>query len=288
MQIKDRWLKHKDVLVKTGELGDSPFGQIEGRKDYRGLFFPTGSRLVKRIFRNVDLSKACFTGAWIEDCTFEDVLFSATDLVNISEHGNVFKKCVFEKSKFSGAVLGFNGTKYIETEFVGCIFSKTGFIRAEFSNCTFRECRMDGVDFNASSFDQCEFKGILKEIWFRGGYMVATDEARLGKPRLNSMKNVSFKNAEIHDAVFSQGCRLDTIIMPDKGNYIRVSDWQRKLQSLQHQASLTPGSAGKKIGIFAKVHLVHASGQDQYILNKEDIVKGFGEDAASIIWKSFS
>jgi hypothetical protein len=69
---------------------------------------------------------------------------------------------------------------------------------------------------------------------------------------------------------------------------LRVLDWQRRLQSLQYQASLSSDSAGKEIGIFAKVHLVHSSGQGQYILNKGDIVKGYGEDAASIIGESLS
>jgi hypothetical protein len=289
MKDKDRWKGPEDLNLKALNLNRSPFGLKNGYEDFRGLTFPRGLKLINGKYENLDLSSAVFTNTWVEKNNFTKVIFYGTSFSEISDHGNKFLNCHFEKTDFRGAGLGYLGTNYSNCHFVQCNFSKAVFIRAVFFGCTFENCKMKNVDFNASSFQDCIFKGRYDDIWFRGDYKFPDGRSQFGEPLLNRMDRVSFEEAELHRLAFSQGCSLDSIIIPKNGSYTFVKkDWRRVLLGLEHQAALLPPALGKEIGIFTSVYLVGSDKQDQYLLNNKDIVDDFGKDAADIIIDALS
>lgn len=282
MKIKDRWIALDDSKLRTFKRNKSPFGMESGREDFRGIVIPSSLKLKENIFRSTDLSRAVLP-VWVERNVFADVVLVRTTL-GISDHGNEFVDCIFERADFRGAVLGFQGSTYTSCRFIRCIFSNTGFIKAVFSGCAFESCKMNGCDFNASSFEQCSFKGRYDNLWFRADYKFPNNRSRFGEPKPNRMDGVSFEHAELHRVAFSQGCPLDNITLPINGNYTLIkSGWRKLLLSLQHQAALTPGPVGKEINIFARAWLENDDRQDQYLLNNDDILEDYGEEAAKII-----
>jgi fluoroquinolone resistance protein len=284
MKIQDRWIGKEETFLKNQAICESPFGKNGEREDFGGIVFPQGFKIVGKKFVSVELSNSSFSNTWIEKCYFDNSLWQGGTFANASDHGNTYRNCTFQKVDFRGAVLGFLGSGFTDCRFEKCNFIKCGFIRAEFTNCTFIDCKLKGTDFNASSFEACTFIGRLDDVWFRGDYMIPTDQTRLGIPKKNQMATVSFKEAELHRLAFSQGCSLDSIVIPQYGSYTFVKkDWRSLLLGLEHQAALFPSSIGKEVGIFTRVYLVGSDKQDQYLLNNEDIVKDFGKDAAGII-----
>ncbi len=239
-------------------------------------------------FRDVDLSSSTMRGGWLEKCVFENVRFDACDLSGLADHGNRFEGCSFARTKFRRAVLGYKGSEYENCAFEKADFSQAGFIRAEFTRCSFDSCKMLGVDFNASSFVECQFLGVLEDVWFRGGYPFPSDQDQFGVARVNTMENVSFEKAELHDVHFSNDVDLSSITPPLAGDYRRYSRWKASLEQLAQHALEWQPFEKSEVEVFVNSHMVHAKGQDWYLLNGDDVRKEHGPELGSRILESLS
>jgi uncharacterized protein YjbI with pentapeptide repeats len=258
---------------------------VDGRQDYRGISYPHGYQLIGKTFVSTDLGKAGFgENLWLQDCFFDHCSFERADCSNMAEQGNTFADCTFDRTEFRGAGLGYRGSRYRSCLFKRCDFSRASFIRAEFDDCQFIDCKLNGMDFGASSFVRCEFRGRLVSVWFRGDFPLASYRESFGIPRPNTMADVSFEHAELVDVVFTNGCPLDKVKIPRGDNYLLVDDLQKKLTALQSKAPTFGGRIEREIGLFARVHLVHAKYQTQSLLNLDDIVRDYGMEAAEVIW----
>lgn len=266
----------------------SPFGVFEGRIDLRGLSLPRGIIVRKANLENVDLSNCSLNGAWIESSSFSNVLFNETSLKEVADHGNIFINCDFIGTDFRQAALGYRGSRYNGVKFIECDFRKAAFIRAEFNDTEFVECRLEGVDFNASSFVSCNFRGIIKEVWFRGGYGLPHLEEQFGVARKNEMKNVSFLHATLDGVTFSDNCELSSITLPHDSTCIRVQDWPQRLIRILDQFESNVDEVSREVVLFSKAHMIHAEKQPVYILSKQDLIKEYGVEAANIILKSLN
>ena len=264
--------------LRTGRAS-RPFGLTdENRVDLRGIPIPEGTKLDEVHLCDYDLSGARLRSAWIENCVFENARFDGADLSGLADHGNRFSDCVFNKTKFIAAALGYKGTEYEGCRFSSANFSRAAFIRPEFNACRFVSCELKGADFNASSFADCTFEGLLRHVWFRGGYGFPGDVDTFGRPRPNRMANVSFANAELRDVHFSNHCDLSSVVLPLAGNYRRYSSWRSRLEHLRELSKGWPSSDRSEAEIFVRSHMVHAQGQDSYLVNCDDVKRGFGVD----------
>ena len=242
----------------------------------RGFYFPEGSEIKYLVVRDADFTKASLAGDWIQECTFDKVIFEGAKLTDISEHGNTFIRCSFADTSFVQAGLGYDGTSCNQCKFERAKFGKAVFIRAEFDDCRFLNCDLKGVDFNASSFTNCTFDGRLEGVWFRGGFELASDLKEFGTPRKNTMKNVSFAEASLWGVNFSNHCDLSSIIIPSDGKHELYDDWELRLSLLAKTAESWSDPDRKETDIFVKSYLTHAEEQRWFLLNHEEIMEEFG------------
>ncbi|SHM02948.1 pentapeptide repeat-containing protein [Myroides odoratimimus] len=252
---------------------------VEGKLDLRGLDLKTKT-IRKLKVCDADFSFSMFNDCWVEKSLFERCYFEKVDFSSFSDHGNIFKECVFKNCKFNGAVVGYDGTKFLECEFIQCNFPKAIFIRPEFVGVFFKNSRIKGLDFNASSFEECDFEGQLNDIWFRGGFPLKSDDKEFGSPKKNEMKNVSFVNAELHDLTFSDHCKLLNVKINTSGKYYKFDRWSERLLLMKESISNWNVEEQREIEIFINVYSVHAQNQEWYILNIEDVEREYGKEIA--------
>jgi fluoroquinolone resistance protein len=269
------------TLTKGGEITarHSPFEPVDGLIDLRGI------RVQERIFikrvsgRGIDFSGCRLSWVWLEACHFEDVNFAMTDFSQTSDHSNSFRRCSFVGTNFKDGAFGYKGSSYADCNFEAADFRRAVFIRAEFDRCRFVNCKLKGMDFEASSFEDCAFVGLLQDVWFRGGFPLASREEHFGKPRKNRMKNVSFEKAQLWGLTVSDDCDLSTIRMPLEGDYRLYSSRKQRLERLQ--AAITSWCLGeeerRRVLTFVRSYLVHAEHEDWLLLNVDEIKQDVGE-----------
>jgi len=298
VQLKKRWhcpeangfaalINQKGRSGNGFEISESPFGSVasSGLLDLRGLSFPDQAELRKIVFRNADISGAQFNGAWIERCTFENVRSDEAAWKNVAEHGSTFAECMFNKTNFRDAILGYKGSHFRRCRFTNANFQKAQFIRPEFDDCIFKDCRFANVDFSASSFEQCEFFGEVRGVWFRGGFALPSQRERFGTPRPNRMLNVSFARATLIDVTFSNNCDLSSVVPPTDSDHRLVFEWKDCLLKLQAAVQSWPTDEKIAGELFCKTHLTHAETQDSYIVSFIDLIEVYGTVAPKL-WKS--
>jgi uncharacterized protein YjbI with pentapeptide repeats len=259
--------KITELLKKGGKIQlEAPLlERMEGKIDLRGIGLDE-KKIVNSEFNNFDFSFSTFTYSWIENSIFEKCHFYKVDFSNFSDHQNSFKECYF----------------------IDCKFTKTIFTRPEFVNVVFRNCRIINIDFSASSFESCTFEGKLKDVWFRGGFPLQSDNISFGNPKKNEMKNVSFENAELEDLTFSDNCDLSTIKINSSNIYYLFNRWKERLELLKLEHLNWDDKDKKEAGIFTRVHLVHAIKQDWYIINRNDVERDYGKEVAVRILKQLN
>lgn len=265
-------------------MDHSPFGRTATDMiDFRG--YAAHRSLVKGVFANgLDLSFVDFSGSWLEGNRLEDCLFVGTDFEDVSDHGNMFVNCVFNRCKFNLAVLGYKGSKYRNCTFRECDFQGSSFVRPEFTDTDFLSCRLKGVDFNASSFENCKFEGLLEEVWFRGTFPTELQVQEFGQPRINKMVDVSFENAELVDLTFSDGCDLSSVKLEKGETYLRFDMWNKRLVFLASEVEAWPDERQRRTAeSFIKVYSVHAARQEWEILNMDDLKRFYGIEVAPMI-----
>jgi len=274
----------KEIISNGGKIHLSPFGLINNYNDLQGIILPDNSKFSNVDFQNIDLSESRIKNAWIEKSQFNNCFFYKANLEYITEHENLFKGCNFIKTSFKKGVIGFKGSKFENCFFEKVNFNGTGFICAEFNNCIFRDCNLTLIDFNASSFENCNFEGLLKDTWFRGGYKFKQDINEFGIPKINKMKNVSFLKAQLTLVNFNNNCDLSTVILPENGKYIKITNWKSNLEKIYKKNNYLSDKDRRELDIFYKVHSVYAATQNDYILNYQDLVEEYGDNVADYIW----
>lgn len=293
VEIKKRWKKEHGPLCRNEfmnyikekkRLKPSPYKDIDGFMDYRGLELPELFAIKRVKFKNIDFSYMKVSRLRIRRSKFKHCRFNNSDLSGIYDKGNTFKDCEFYKVSFRYGGLGYAGSKYVDCVFNNCSFSNTNFVRAEFTNCKFIDCNLKSVDFNGSSFDNCEFEGLLFDIIFRGGYSYKRDIFSYGIPKKNKMKNVSFKKAVFSYTDFRNNCPLDRVIIPETSKSVKVVEWKEfliKLSKVEH----TDIKIKKDINLYFEVFVSSAETQNTFIIDYHDIKTNYSEEAADIIFK---
>lgn len=174
--------------------------------------------------------------------------------------------------------MGYDGSQYQATIIEDCKFNKANFLRAEFNHCKIINSKLDGMDFCGSSFEDCSFVGTYKDLWFRGGYALASYNKEFGKARKNEMKNVSFEDAKIMDITYSNNCDLSSVKLPKTGNYKFFDCWQKRISFLNSKIDQFRKDEQKEVDVFVYSFSGHAKTQPNYIINVGFIKEEFGEE----------
>jgi uncharacterized protein YjbI with pentapeptide repeats len=277
------------VFHDTGNpllLEYSPFGLVGDKVDLRGINL-TRKEVINCLFKNVDFSHATFEDAWVKNTKFTHCNFYKVNFTQLRDLGNQFSDCWFMDCKFNHAGLGYAGTPYRNCIFEKCNFMATRFTRPEYTNVVFKNCKIKRVDFEASSFEDVVFEEtVLDDVWFRGGFPLASMEKRNGRPRPNQMKNVEFKNSEVLALTISDNCDLSTVKL-DNEKYYKYDDWKMRLEFLLAQLEQWGDNAEKKEArLLAEAFLIHAENQQWYIINIEELEKRIGKSVATRIVKT--
>lgn len=298
-ELKDRWRKEPELIILNSKLqklfqhggtiqsgsNSATLSLVDERIDLRGI--RAEQKFIKTCkSEGVDFSHSSFADRWIERSRFVNCRFDNTDFSLFTDHGNVFDDCSFYNCKFNGGAIGYDGSKFLNTRFEKCNFTRTIFTRPEFVSVDFVRCRLKGIDFCAASFEECDFVGELDDVWFRGGFATQIASMQIenfGVPKKNQMKNVSFEYAELHDLTFSDDCDLSTVTIMNSGDYLRFDDWKARLEYLKSEIAAWPEHERKEAEIFANSFPVHATYQFWMIINRDDVERDYGKDIAAKI-----
>jgi fluoroquinolone resistance protein len=297
-ELRKRWNSDAgrsfvEKLIRAGrsgngyEIRESPFGTLNatGQLDLRGLALPERTELRRVTCSSADFAAAVFKRAWIENSAFTDSSFDNCLLQMMGEKINIFDNCTFRSANLRRAVLGYNGSRFRQCQFVRADFIQAGFIRAEFDDCYFDSCTFSGVDFWASSFVKCEFRGDLRGVWFHGEYAVPSYIEQLANARRNKMERVSFEHARLLDVTFSDQCDLSTVIPPTDGRHALLDRWPQRINSVYHRSRDWPEPCQKEGELFFKAFEAHAKKQDWYLLGIDDLVNRHGKLPGIKIWE---
>jgi hypothetical protein len=162
----------------------------------------------------------------------ENTMLRQIDAMSIRDRASVFRRCDFTKAKWRGT-LGLDGARYEQVSFRGADLRRILCYQGYFVDCDFSDAKLKGVDFNASHFVRCTFKGKLEDVWFRSSYIYPSDVQEYGETEPNPMEDVDFVEAELWDVYFA-GCDLSTVMLPQDGNHVLLSDLSRSMAKAEH------------------------------------------------------
>lgn len=246
------------------------------RRDRRGITWPDSVRGEQ--FLHCDFSTSRARGAWVEGCLFEDSVFAKTDLRELKEHANEFRRCRFQECDFSGAGLGFFTSRYDECTFERCRFRDTSFGNAVFRDCKFLGPRLKDIDFNASGFWRTKFDGLLEDIWFRGTYAFANDR-RAHTPIETGLHQVDFQDARLAWITVSDGCELEELILPRDGSAVIIDTAQLNEDVVGSLAADLPERDRETCNTVLASYRLHAGGQRKMIASLADFIGICGDSA---------
>ncbi len=112
-------------------------------------------------FENLIIPKKTISASNMAWCTFRDIDFSQSTLINC-----FFDFCLFERCKFNGIVSRytvFSGSKMLDCDFSGSMIVHTNFSGIDTYRCNFSDCDLYFSTFNSSflrdtDFEDCNLK----------------------------------------------------------------------------------------------------------------------------------
>lgn len=253
----------------SGDLSGFPFQDCGPIRGYR--------------ITNSTLKGANFVNLSIRSSRFENDDFTKVDFRDISDHGNEFIRCQFDRTNFRGVTIGFDGSRYVNCTFQKVPFGGAGFVRPVFEDCAFLHCVLRNVDFEAGSFVRCKFVGELRDVWFRNGYSHPLLAERFGAPPVNPMRDVDFSEATLWGVSFGGGVDLSTVIPPKDGQHRSYDRWRVRFANLQIRVSGLPLEVQPEVRKFIYAYEPSSASQDFYILNQADLRQMVGEPATEAI-----
>ncbi len=149
--LRERWApllgEYGNALALTDNFTRSPFGQVGGRLDLRGLPVCFG----------VDPSTHDQPALTASDVT--DVDFTGAHWMPAHWHGGAFTRCVFEEAQFEYGTT-FWATRWGQCEFVGGLLDRTSFQSAAMHDCRFDGTAFNRVHFQGSRLVRCRFNHV--------------------------------------------------------------------------------------------------------------------------------
>jgi uncharacterized protein YjbI with pentapeptide repeats len=249
----------------------SPFGQVTGREDFRGLPLQENMRLGEYVLKDIDFSGADIRGAHFKGTKFVNCIFDGTCLASARQWRVQFENCRFVRTDFSNATFGADGALYAGCIFDRAIFTRTSFIRPEFVDCAFLTCRLKGADFNMSQFVRCRFTGKLSDVRFNGYVNDPRRRSLFGEAAPNRMTDVDFSEAVFDYVSFDNECDLSTVRPPTDGFHVFLPNLNQVLDCVEKHLA-AEGNTDLRAGAAIWIPLLRgfAHRQTAYIVSGHD------------------
>ena len=272
----ERW---RDREVALGD--PSPFGVTDaGSRDFRGVSL-RNVVLKDSVVGDADFTAADLDHMRIENCALRNCNFDRATLTQLVTKASRFDDCRFRKADLRIANIGYCGTDFCRCVFDGVRVTRAGFLNAVFTDVEFIGKDWSHTVFNASGFWNCSFRGALKGITFRGDYLFPTQREIAGEPHRTGLHNVSFANADLHWVEFSNGCKLENVVLPTNGSVFICQ--ARNLISAY--ASFGPGSKEHEV-LTRYLGIVRPNPlkQSEEIISRNDLIKLGGDEMGAMLY----
>lgn len=230
---KERLTARWAGLDLTSVIASPPFGQTaQGRVDLRYLPLQDKDRRRPLKWRRLELQDADLSGAcldWLlaEHCRFTNCVFDRTSLIQFSDKGSVFDRCVFHEADLRLGALGtdWNTSKKGEYEsvYTDCLFRNLKLSKLIVGDPVFRQCRfqfkrLSTVNWQTAGFWNCTFEGVFHDMMFHGKYLFDEETLRKGRPLKAGLHQTSFRNARLHWISLRFKPPIEDLEMPSDGS----------------------------------------------------------------------
>jgi hypothetical protein len=266
----ERWRGIKFALGAA-----SPFGLTEiGAQDYRGIPFRR-KVIVGAMITDVDFTAADLNHMRLENCFLRRCSFDRADLTELVTRATQFEDCSFKKADLRRAHIGYYGTDFKRCKFDGARTERVGFLNAVFSDVEFIGQDWNHTDFRASGFWNCRFKGTLKDVAFRGDYLMPLERKIAGPPQRTGLHTVSFRDTELHWVGTHNGCVLESVTLPANSSaficevtalnstYISYEQRSNEYEVFdKYMKIILPGTRSQVEKIISKYDLVELGGME--------------------------
>jgi len=253
---------------------DAPFGRTgEGRDDYRGANLQS-AKLENALIERADFSRTNFQHLRATSCRFVDCVFDHANLADANFRTCEFIECRFRKTDLRMAGLGVGGGLFDRCTFDGIRKRYMSFINPVFRGVTFRGKDWSHLDFSASGLWDCAFVGDVRDIMFRGDFLVTEFMHEVnGPPRDTGLHGVNFADAELFLLGFTHNCALDDIVLPKSGTAFLCKS-KDLYASEPWLKTITRGDILMGLQGYIKMVRDYDSGstQPRWIVSKHDIV----------------
>lgn len=155
---------------------------------------------------------------------------------------------------------------------------------------------MKKADFGGALIENVKFTGAVCDTCFRGKYRITgvlpppgIDYKRLSK--VNPM-NADFSKAVISYTLFTNGCDLSNVIMPDDGNHYLIKNIKKVKEFTDRFCANLSDEEKGFFSIIQDVYLFQREGERMKILNRGDWYNSMTRDEnlrknASLIFDEF-
>ncbi len=232
-----------------------------------------GKKFSETDFSYADFSRCRFEKCRFEKCRFEKCTFCYTNLINIIEQECEFVDCDFYKGRIKGFI-GEWGSLYKGVIFEGVNLNGLLMHYPDFQDSEFKNCNLKKADFGGAVIENVKFKGVVTDTWFRGKYRISgvVPPPQINYKRLSKVNpmNADFSEAIISYTLFTNGCDLSNVIMPNDGNHYLINNIKKVKEFTDRFCANLSDEEKDFFSIIQDVFLFQREGEKVKILNRID------------------
>ncbi|MGR9200563.1 pentapeptide repeat-containing protein [Rhizobium leguminosarum] len=230
----------------------SPDERLRSKKTYATQIIPFNLHVKNKTwrgihFKNCSITGLAFTGAVLEDCTFENCQLA------IQNWNSRFSNCKFiscDMRSFSfGADQASNANAFQDVVFEKCSMQASGVDFAVFERASFLNCKLDRAEFRQATILQSKFTGKLDDVVFGRDY---TD-----KP--SRLQGVDFSKATINYSIFPN-TQVSDVTAPENPKIHMISRYKDFIADLDRAIQANPDLGDVALaGIFTSEYTANSN-----------------------------
>ena len=266
--LQKRWRKvDADRLLRdlTAEgRCTSPFGEIDGRQDLRGIAWPSPSIFKSLKIENIDFSHSNIKKLLLIDSHFAGIALGHSKAVILCNNSRV-ANCNFAHARLrtSGSTgnARWENCNFEKADLKGCIFHRGSFI-----HCSFDAAVIDGIEFGTSLLDSCKIGAAIRKTFFRGPI------------RQCDLSLASFNDCAFYGATFSD-CAFPT-------DAIHFKQWQASFFEIKQsfEADTLSNEASEALRTLMAVWEKLEGTIVQQVIDRRNLVRQYGASAGQEIF----
>ncbi|MBY4611382.1 pentapeptide repeat-containing protein [Rhizobium sp. 9T] len=238
----------------------SPDERLRSKKKYATQIVPFSLNVKNKTwrgihFKNCSVTGLAFTGAVLEDCTFENCQLAIQNWE--SRYSNCkFISCDMRSFSF-GADQASNANAFQDVVFEKCSMQTSGLDFTVFERASFLNCKLDRAEFRQATILQSKFVGKLDDVVFGRDYT--------NKP--SRLQGVDFSKATINYSIFPN-THVSDVTAPESPKIHAISRYKDFIADLDRAIQADPGLGDVALaGIFTSEYTANSNFG---IINEDD------------------